>query len=272
MFLNSQIEDQINAEQPNIFLVLFIFITPAFILTQATRLLLLNKGITEYVSNNPIIYNLSFFLTQSLIMLIASFYFLRKYPTALYSKNSIAIIRNLKKTIIIAAPLIIFYAYGCVKSVNATSSLAQVIGNHPNQFDDIKNIFIEINQKALGNLAYGATSLGIILSSISSFITPIFEEIIITGIAYNYISRFVKWHYAVVITAITFSMLHIIAFGFGLHIISLFFCSITYILTRIKTGHIAYSIISHLIINFIIFLPKWFLLAVTYLLIRNSGT
>ncbi len=79
----------------------------------------------------------------------------------------------------------------------------------------LNEVLPDIHAMTWNKIVYGASFLGVIYGSILSLVAPFFEEIIISGLFANYICKKKNVIYALTITPVCFSLLHIPAFGIG---------------------------------------------------------
>src|SRR5262249_2046889 len=114
-----------------------------------------------------------------------------------------------------------------------------------------------LHTAAWDSLAYGHTLIGVIGSSISSFTAPLLEEIVFSGLLANSITKACGVRTAIVGVPACFAFAHVIHFGFGVQIILLYFAGLIYVLIRISSGSLLFSILSHQIINMVVLAPKW---------------
>ena len=113
-------------------------------------------------------------------------------------------------------------------------------------------------------LGFGVTVTGVVLASLWSFIVPIYEECLFTGILFNKIGNKVKLPIAVICFSLIFALLHFHRTGFSYELLLMFFFGLSSIVSRIISGCWVSGLITHLLINFVIFLPKWLIFTVVY--------
>ncbi len=154
--------------------------------------------------------------------------------------------------LLVALPLLLFYTIPLVRNLDSFVSLWTLSGD-PSVDQQIVPTFNRI-WKAL---PYGANWDGVILSSLTAFTGPIYEEVFFSGFLANIVLRRLGTIAALLVVPACFMLSHTLQFGWGWHILPLYFAGLTYLTIRLTTGSILWSIFAHLTANFIVFLPKW---------------
>jgi membrane protease YdiL (CAAX protease family) len=106
-------------------------------------------------------------------------------------------------------------------------------------------------------LAYGASLVGVVCESLSSFVSPVLEEMLFSGLLANRLTKSFGVSVAVLGTPVCFALIHVVQFGIGSHLITLFLAGLSYTIIRFRSGSLRMAVFSHLAINFVIFVPKW---------------
>jgi len=106
-------------------------------------------------------------------------------------------------------------------------------------------------------LAYGASLIGVVCESLTSFVSPVLEEMLFSGLLANRLSKSFGVSVAVLGTPVCFALIHVVQFGIGPHLITLFLAGLTYTTIRFRSGSLRMAVFSHLAINCVIFVPKW---------------
>jgi len=109
----------------------------------------------------------------------------------------------------------------------------------------------------------GLSSTQVICYSMLSFISPVLEELIFSGLLGNWFAKRFSITVALLGTAICFTIVHGFAYGFGSHLVPLFFAGLTYTMMRFYSGNLLMPVLAHLAVNFVVLFPKW-MIAVMY--------
>lgn len=246
------IRKQANEPQPNIILLTIIFYLVSYSLTHISKLLVKTDTFSAFVSNNYSTYLCTFFVIHFVLHLLAIIILMPKY------RSSLGLIRTKAKTqrmllaIIVLLPLVGWYFSDLLSFFSSLKNLISV-----GEGDQFKVFISELHNRVWSQVAYGPTLSGVVCFTIMFFVTPFFEEIMITGFLNNYICRRTNLLWALAITPVFFAMSHIMVFGFGFHLLPLLWQGYCYVLIRFLTGNIIYSIGAHLLVNLMIFIPKW---------------
>jgi len=114
-----------------------------------------------------------------------------------------------------------------------------------------------IHNEVWSRLAYGSSLAGVLCSSVLSFADPVLEEVVFRGFVVNAIAKPRGFFAAVIGASACFALVHVLQFGFGIHLLPLFFAGLTYAIIRVCSGSLVLAIFAHWTINVVIFLPKW---------------
>jgi len=180
-------------------------------------------------------------------------FFCMKYPGALFTKRSYVVSkRRFALAILVLLHLTIWHVLTINKLALPICGMFQT-----GTAVDLSNAFASMYKAVWSNLAYDVSLIGVVFSSLLSLTGPMHEEILINGFAANWIIRRVSFIAAIFITPLVFAFSHLPAFGFGKHLWGLFFAGLSYLLVRVISGSVLWSIVSHCLINMLIFIPKW---------------
>jgi membrane protease YdiL (CAAX protease family) len=181
----------------------------------------------------------------------------KKYKSALYSGlkcNFKSISAIVVGGIICSIPLFLYYRYNFIIFAKFITNLAELTPSKTILNSSIKNLMDE----AWLPLGYGTDICSIYLASANCFLMPILEECLIIGFLYNYLHKKFRPICSVLLIAFIFALLHIHITGLNMKFVYMFLFGLTSIGARYITGSWLGGLISHWVINFMIFLPKWF--------------
>lgn len=255
---NKEIISQIDEKQPSFAIVILGWAFPAILLTQLAKLMLNIPYLVKLAQKHDEIYTISFFVIQLLSTLFFICYFLR-YSSALHTKFSSFkdLNKKLLLMILILLPVLIWHGYKCHRFFSNLSEMTSAVSQGVIGVSEYKDLIHSVNTEIWGQLAYGNGSYGMIFSSILSFTAPVLEELTFTGFIMNKLSKRFNIIFCILATSTLFMSLHIIQFGIKLQLLALLWYGVTYILIRLKTGSVYFSIVAHLIVNALVFVPKW---------------
>lgn len=260
MIINSKKEiiSQIDEKQPLLAIVILGWAFPSILLTQLAKLLLFIPYLLELAQKHDAIYANSFFVIQLLGTLFFICYFLR-YSSALHTKSSSFkdLNKKLLLMILILLPVLIWHGHNCHRFISTLSEITSAVSQGVIGASEYKVFIHSINTEVWGQLAYGDDLYGMIFSSILSFIAPILEELTFTGFIMNKLSKRFNIIFCILATSTLFMSIHFFQFGIKPQLLVLFWYSATYIFIRLKTGSVYFSIGAHMIVNILIFVPKW---------------
>ena len=249
---------QIDEKQPSLAIVIFALAFQTILLNQIATLLFNIPNIVEWVQKHEDIYRISFFVIQLCGALVFICYFLR-FSSALHTKSTSFkdLNKKLLLMLLIMLPVLIWRGYTCHRFFSNLSEMTYAVSQGVVGISEYKDLIHSVNAEIWEQLAYGNGPYGMIFSSIISFTAPILEELIFTGFILNKLSKRFNVIFSILITSTLFMSCHIYQFGIRLDLLFLLWCSLTYIFIRLKTGSVYFSIGAHLIVNFLIFVPKW---------------
>ncbi|MBW8016483.1 MAG: CPBP family intramembrane metalloprotease [Planctomycetes bacterium] len=252
MIKDIYIKKQADESQPNIILLVFIYYICSNFLTHSMSLLFKIDFFVALCSNHPTAYTSTFFGVQVTFNLLAIIYFVCRYRSALGLVWTKVRFKRIIIGLLILWPLVAWQ----FSNLSDFAVLQNKILDYGDG-DKVIELITDFHNKIWSRLQYGTSLPGVIYTSIFGIVAPCFEEIMISGFLLNYICRKKNIIWALAIVPFCFTLLHIPAFGFGLHLLPLLWAGYTYVLIRFVTGNILFSIGAHIFVNIIVFLPKW---------------
>jgi membrane protease YdiL (CAAX protease family) len=250
-FPHSVVLQQISADQPRIsvwFLLLFVPIWLPYILTQG---LMLWPPFIRVVADHHTSYFLIFFVVQMSLTCGAILFLSKRYASALWYPQTQSRSHRFD-FLLILMPLLLFHLSDCLSifpSIIVLPSIATA--------NELSQTLASMHQDIWGRLAYGSSLTGVVCESIITFVSPVLEEILFSGLLANRLARSFGVTVAVLGAPVCFALIHAVQFGLGPHLIALFFAGLTYTIIRFYSGSLLMAVFSHLAINFVIFVPKW---------------
>lgn len=268
---NNTLLPQFEKKQPKLIFVIFIYLLAVFGLQSFFYILnIVSPSLLKLVMLNQKLYRYGWVTFQLFIIAIAIIYFARKYKLCLFRNNDYDI-KDIKKMIIIgflcSLPLVIYHMYNVIYSIHCMSKLKEFYTQSAMTMEDKKaHLFIigKLLNSAWASVGYGSDKIGIISGTLSCFIAPIFEEIIFTGFIFNLFLRRLRIPIAIFLTSLIFILPHISKANSIVYLFPVFLIMTTSLISRLYSGSVSSSIISHLIINFVILLPKWFIAIIAF--------
>jgi membrane protease YdiL (CAAX protease family) len=245
-FPNSVILEQVSARQPSFLLIVFLYISPFWILAAIFKTLLFWTPFAEFHRDFPQCYQVVFFTSQA--MLIGSIVIgcSIKFPAALWKPRSAKCHAGLI-SLLVLFPVLCYYLY---RGFRLIDWLAKATNSQNLQLDQIHGDFWM-------DLPYGSSLNGVIFSSAVMIFGPVFEEIIFTGFLLNMFIKKYGILSAIIAVPIIFTMAHIPQQGWGMHLVPILCSGLAFVFIRLISGNLFYSVICHMIINGIFLLPGW---------------
>jgi len=254
------IQQQILARNPPAWTLPLFWAVPSILLTKISAHLILLPEFAHFASQHKEAYHLTFFGVQVGLVIATILFLSMKYPDALWRPGT----TQDRRTVIslcILLPLLVYHMSSWPRGFRAIAFCARY-SHQPT----VKIMIDQLHNKTWSALAYGSNPSGVIYSSAISFIGPVFEEILFSGLLVNAIARSFRATTAILITPVCFALSHGFQFGFGPQLIPLLCAGLTYTLIRIFSGSLRLAIFGHLLVNFVIFLPKWILAILHFML------
>jgi membrane protease YdiL (CAAX protease family) len=244
-FPNPVILEQVSAQQPPFLLIVLMYILPFWLLAAIFKMLLLWTPFVELSLDYPKCYQAIFFISQ--VMLICSIVIISstKFLSALWKPHAATCHAGLVSLIVLLP--VLYYIF---RGIRLLDLLAKAT-NSPN---------IQLHQvhDALWMaLPYGASLDGVFFSSAVMIFGPIFEEIIFTGFLVNMVLKKYGLLSTIIVVPIIFTFAHIPQQGLGMHLLPIFCSGSAFVLIRLISGNLFYSVVCHMIINCIFLFPGW---------------
>ena len=245
-FPNSAVLEQISAQQPCFLSIAFLYVSPFWLLAGIFNSSHLWTPIANFALSYSQCNQALFFILQAILIASIVINCSIKYRTALWEHSSE---RHHSWLLLICVflPALCFYLN---KEIRVIIWLMVEI-NSPDLHMD------QIHDKLWMALPYGVSFNGVIFSSAVMMFGPVFEEIIFTGFTLNIILRKYGIILAIILVPLIFTSVHIPQQGYGAHLIPIYLCGLTFVLIRLISGILLYSVIYHMIINIIVLLPRW---------------
>jgi membrane protease YdiL (CAAX protease family) len=114
-----------------------------------------------------------------------------------------------------------------------------------------------IYQNYWDEAAAGTSPVAIACASVRTLAMPLVEEVVLTGLLTNAIARRYGFAAAAVGVPLCFTLGHVHRVGIDISLVPLFFASVTYVMVRLCSGSLSLAVLSHSVINAVVFLPKW---------------
>ncbi len=256
---------QSEAVQPRLLTWLVLFFFPGHALTLVTYCLIRWPAFVELFQDHRDAYYLIFFAAQ-VTLITASLIFVATRYGAVTLKPRPAWSARHVWALLIFLPLLIFYMRAAWIGFQGNMRLVS-ISQRADYSPEIFDVFEFAYNRVWGAMPYGTDLTGMVCFTTLTLLGPFYEELVFSGLALNILSKRCGIPAGFVLTAVCFTLLHIISFGFGLHLVPLFFSSLVYGLLRIVTGSLFPSVVAHCAINFLVMAPKW-MLAILYFTTR----
>jgi len=259
MVRSSRVVEQAKAPQPHILLVLVLYLIPVILLRWCTLVLMHIPSFARVCAAHPQSYSAVYFSLQMAISLSLVIYFGRRYSTALHSAGARVGKRQLRFAALVFLPLIAWYLFELPRFFMGLDWLMQLPRG-----PEWTAAIADVHEQVWGRLSYDPSLTGVIFTSVLSLVFPALEEIVFTGFLGNFIARRAGLAAALLVTPCVFAVAHIPGFGFGRHLIGLLCAGACFMLIRVLTGSVRYSIAAHVLLNVVIFVPKWIVAAVYF--------
>lgn len=241
------VQKQAQAPNPHLAIIFLGLFVPNYSLTLLSKGLLFWPAFSALTATHYVAYQNVFFTLQLLLVAGSVFWFSRNYPSALWRPQP-PWGRSTALALVILTPLLLYHLATSLKAVGAFMELLR-LGN--------RRAVMMVHERVWDGLAYGASGSGVILSSVASFVAPPLEELIFSGLILNFGLRRFHPIAAILGTPCCFALVHAVPFGFGLHLLPLFFAGLTYTCIRAFSGSLGLAIAGHCLVNAVIFFPRW---------------
>lgn len=178
-----------------------------------------------------------------------------RYSSAIWARERLAR-PQLLVALVVLLPLLLFHASHCLSQIQYALSYSPRSG----RAEDVRMLAF-IYQGYWDEAASGTSPVAIACASVRSLAGPLVEEVVLTGFLANAIARRYGFAVAAVGVPLCFTLSHFPRVGTDIRLIPLFFASVTYVMVRLCSGSLSLAVLSHCLINALIFLPKWIVAA-----------
>ncbi len=242
---------QISADQPRISVWFLLFLVPNWLPHTLTQGLMLWPPFAVVIAGHHTSYFLIFFAVQMILTCGAILFLTRTYASAHWSPPPESR-RHGFNSLVILVPLLLFYLSGCLSILPSIIDLPSI-----QKSNELSQTLASMHEAIWDRLAYGSSFTGVICESISSFVSPVLEEMLFSGLLTNRLVRSFGVSVAVFGAPACFALAHAVQFGVGPHLVPLFFAGLTYTIIRLYSGDLRMVVFSHLAINLVIIIPQW---------------
>lgn len=239
--------EQISAQQPPFWLIALLYVSPFWLLSSVFRLVQISwPAFSQSYGDHPETYRAFYFAVQSAIIGFIVIACSIRFRAALW--KSCATGRSTKwKSILTFLPVLCVYALWTWWRFRWIDK--SLTSNHM--------AIDQIHDSTWSGAPYGPSPAGVLFSSAMMICGPVFEEIIFTGFLLNSLSKRFGVLSAVFAVPVIFTAVHIPQQGWGLHLVPIFVAGLTFVLMRLASGKLIYTVIGHMVINGIFLLPMW---------------
>jgi membrane protease YdiL (CAAX protease family) len=244
-FPNEAVLKQISSRQPPILLWCVCFFVPAWLLSFISGLLMRWPTFVDIASTHHIAYSICFLAAQMGLLVGATWLLSNRYREALWTPEGEPLPQG-PPSMLLILPLLL-YNFSEWFTVPAFLTMFSVMPAERTT----------VYQEIWNGLAYGSSLTGVICNSVASFVAPLWEEVLFSGLLAN---RFAAWLgniSGILVTPACFALVHVLQFGFGTHLVELYFAGVAYTAVRFRSGRLGLSVLCHMLVNFVVFVPKW---------------
>jgi membrane protease YdiL (CAAX protease family) len=237
------------ARQPAMLVWVLLACTTAWLPTVLTRILMQSDRFVAFADSNRITYFTSFFIFQiSLVCGVALFLGCR-YKSALWTPQP-----DFKKILFPVAILTPLFALHCSTIISVFPTLLELANVSKTQAG--REMIAIVHQKIWGGLAYGPSPTGVVCFFWLTIIFPVVEETLFSGFLANRLAARFGTCAALLFTPLLFTVGHVPQYGPGINVIHLYLAGLTYVAIRFQSGSLILSVISHMLVNAVIMVPK----------------
>ena len=262
-FPHPAIQEQTYAPQPDLAWLLAGYILMAKGLTWLCIALMHWSVFVRFAKTHFVEYTATFYTVQMGIALWFALHFITRFRPALWTSAKRGLI-YLIGSICLLLPLLAWHLH----TVGLVHNIFEIIITIPT-FSGRRQALTAVYYTIWNPLTADTSLVSIIFVSISSFVLPVYEEMIFSGFVANRLAARFGTMAAVSVTPFCFAIAHIPRFGFDVQLVLLGCAGTAYVLIRFWTGSILYPILAHLLVNFAVFLSKWWV-AYAYFLMNSK--
>jgi membrane protease YdiL (CAAX protease family) len=257
-FPNEIVLEQISSRQPGMLLWVCLWAVPTWGPQGLTYGLMCWSVFARFAARHFTRYILGYFGIQEALICGAIIFLSWHYGQALWKPRPKSWRCSLK-SVLILTPMLIYYLGDFFRAWHVIQVGRSLKTTGPGEFDQVVASLYKQMWQPLG----GFSSTQVICYSTLSFISPILEEMLFSGLLGNWFAKRFNIAIALFGPSICFTVVHGFAYGFGSHLVPLFFAGMTYILMRFYSGNLLMPVLAHLAVNFVVLFPKW-MVAVMY--------
>jgi membrane protease YdiL (CAAX protease family) len=258
-FPNEIVLEQISARQPAMLLWLCLFAVPTWGPRSLAGGLMCWSVFDRFVARHYTSYSLGYFVFQEALICCAIVFLSWHYTSALWKPRPKSLRCSLK-SVWILTPVLMWHlgdCFGAWQMMQVGRSLKTMA---PSEFNQMLASLYQQTWEPLGC----SSSADVLGYSTLSFVSPVLEEMLFSGLLGNWLARQFNFTVALVGTPICFTVVHGFAYGFSSHLLPLFFAGLTYTLMRFYSGNLLMPVLAHLAVNFVILFPKWIIAAMYF--------
>jgi membrane protease YdiL (CAAX protease family) len=258
-FSNEIVLEQIAARQPGIPLWICLWAIPTWGPKGLTYVLMHWSVFAQFAGRHFDSYLLGYFVFQGVLIGSAVIFLSSRYSSALWKPRPKSWNSSLK-SVIILMPLLIYYLgdyFKLWKTLQTARSL-QTMGQR-----DFHQMVVSLYEQMWRPLG-GYSPTQVICYSTLSFISPVLEEMLFSGLLTNGFAKRFNIPAAFFCTPFCFMTIHSLVYGVGPQLVPLFFASLTYTLVRLYSGNLVTSVLAHWAANFVVLFPKWIIAAMYF--------
>jgi membrane protease YdiL (CAAX protease family) len=246
---------QISSPQPS-WLLIFIFLSIWLFLPLILKFLLPQfSGVINTVSGYQIYRIIYFVLIASIVVSWLLVIYKRFYSLLANNQNGCltSMSRIFSIGLLCGTPFII---YSLILPVLRFLFISYRNINHDRAYTFVIHLANKIWQQG----GWGTDSLGILLGSLTAFVSPIYEESLFNGCLLPKFASRMNLIWATLLTASLFVLLHVPVYGFSSSLAPVFLSGILCCYARLLSGSWVAALITHWIFNLTVFAPKWAML------------
>ncbi len=243
--------EQIRAPAPHLLALFAFYFVPSWLPTLLTRGLIDWPAFATFRAHHHSQYQLAFLALQSVLLFGSIIILSTRYPRAIWIRRP-PFGRNTNLCACLLLPILLYH----LSSWNSTTQLLETLSKLHNP-SEARRVLAYAHTAIWSRLAGGPSLTGVVSASILSLTAPVLEEMVFSGFVANAILRSFGVTAALLGTPVCFALTHVVQFGFGPHLVPLFFAGLTCTGIRFVSGNLRWAIFSHLLVNIVIMAPKW---------------
>jgi len=252
-FPHLSIAGQILAPQPALWLLALSFFVVCWMLSLLTWGLMRIGIFIDFATRYPVLYSSAFYSLQTALVFYFTIIFFRRHDGSLRTPMK----RSWKYALVSFCILLPVSILDWQPMVKVADIFTQLNESHDPAL--IRATIIQLYHVMWDPLVTHQSIITVICTSAMSFLVPVYEELLFTGFVANRFARKFGTIAAIFLTPLCFTLAHVPRFGldWGIHSLPVFAMGLTCVIIRFWTGSVVPAIISHLLLNLVIFFPKW---------------